>query len=91
MKLILLTQKKFPVVLFSNIKTGKITLGEAKSLQEETKKYLKKRRIGKKWKTKRKTLANIKMLCNGIKYPIKFIEYYGSLIFQKQSNWRRMT
>ena len=48
MKLILLTQKKFPVVLFSNIKTCKITLGEAKSLQEETKKYLKKRRIGKK-------------------------------------------
>ena len=48
MKLILLTQKKFPVVLFSNIKTSKITLGKTKSLQEEIEKYLKRRKIGKK-------------------------------------------
>ena len=70
-------------MLFLNgIKKGKISLEEAKKLQQEYEKHLKEIRKGKKNDEQRKTLANINILFNARNNSIKFIEDYGSKILE---------
>ena len=64
----------------NDIKKGKISLEEAKNLQQDYEKYLKEIR---KWnKSAKKILANINVLFNAKNNAIKFIEDYGSVILE---------
>ena len=70
-----------PLVFLNDIKKGKISLDEAKSLQQDCEKYLKEIRNGNK-NSEKKTLANINILFNARNNAIKFIEDYGSMILE---------
>ena len=71
-----------PMIFLNDIKTGKISLEEAKSLQQDYEAYLKRIRKGNKNVKERKTLANIKILFNARENAIKFIEDYSSMILE---------
>ena len=69
-----------PVALLNDIKKGKISLEQAKNLQQDYEKYFKKIRKGNKSTEQKKTFANINGLLNARNNDIKFIEDYGSMI-----------
>ena len=71
-----------PLAFLNDIKTGKISLEEAKNLQKDYNEFLKKVRKGNKSAEEKQTLANINILFNAINNAIKFIEDYGSMIFE---------
>ena len=73
-------KSKDPLVFLNDIKKGKISLDEAKSLQQDYEKYLKEIRNGNK-NAEKKTLANINILFNARNNAIKFIDY-GSMILE---------
>ena len=64
----------------NDIKKGKISLEEAKNLQQDYEEYLKEIRKGNKSAEQKKTLANISVLFNARNNVNKFIEDYGSMI-----------
>ena len=70
-----------PMVFLNNIKKGKISLEEAKNLQQDYEEYLNKIRKGNKTE-QRKTLANISVIFNGRNNAIKFIENHSSMILE---------
>ena len=70
------------MLFLNDIKKGKISLEEAKNLQQDYEKYLKEIRKGNKSAEPKKTLANINVLFNARNSSIKFIEYYGSMILE---------
>ena len=72
------------MVFFNNIKTSKKKLEEAKKLQEDFNKLLNEIRKGKKSAEQEKVLSNNNMLCNGRNDSIKFVEDYGSMIFEAE-------
>ena len=65
----------------NDIKKHKISLEEAKNLQQDYEKYLKEIRKGNK-SPEKKNLANINALFNARNNAIKFIEGYGSMILE---------
>ena len=71
-----------PPVFLNEIKKGKISLEEAKNLQQDYEKYLKEIRKGNKSAEQKKTLGNINVLFNATNNAIKFIEDYGSMILE---------
>ena len=71
-----------PLVLLNFIKKCKISLEEAKNLQQDYDKYLKEIRKGNKSAEQKKKLANINVLFNARNNPVKFIEDYGSMILE---------
>ena len=71
-----------PLVFLNDIKKGKISLEEAKNLQQDYEKYLKEIRKGNKSAVQKKTLGNINVLFNARNNAIKFIEDYGSMILE---------
>ena len=70
------------MVFLDDIKKTKISLEEAKSLQQDYEKYLKEIRKGNKSFEQKKTLANVNVLFNARNNAIKFIEDYGSIILE---------
>ena len=70
-----------PMVFLNNIKKGKISLEEAKNLQQDYEEYLNKIRKGNKTE-QRKALANISVIFNGRNNAIKFIENHSSIILE---------
>ena len=68
-----------PLEFLNVIKTGKISLEEAKNLQQDYEKYLKITRKGGKSDKQKETLANINIFLNARNNAIKFIEDYGSM------------
>ena len=66
----------------NDIKKGKISLEEAKNLQQDYEKLLKDIRKGNKSTEQKKTLANINVLFNARNNAIKFLEDYGSVILE---------
>ena len=70
-----------PMVFLNNIKKGKISLEEAKNLQQDYEEYLNKIRKGNKTE-QRKALANISVIFNGRNNAIKFIENHSSMILE---------
>ena len=74
--------KKDPITFFNGIKTGRITIKEAKDSQKDFIKYLK--RIRRRYKTgpQRETLSNINVLFNGRNDSIKFVEDYCLMILE---------
>ena len=74
-------KSEYPLEFLNDIKTGKISIEEAKNLQEYEE-YLKKiRKRGKSAKHK-ETLANINILFNARNNAIELIEEYGSMILE---------
>ena len=71
-----------PLVLLNDIKKGKISLEEAKNLQQDYDKYLKEIRKGNKSAEQSQTLANINVLLNARNNAIKFVEDYDSMILE---------
>ena len=69
-----------PILFLNDIKKGKISLEEAKNIQQDYGKYLKEIRKRNKNAEQKKTLANINVLFNARNNAIKFIEDYGSMI-----------
>ena len=63
---------------------GKISVEEAKNLQQHYEKYLKEIRKGNKITEQKRTLANINVLIKARNKAIKFIEDYGSVIFEEK-------
>ena len=59
------------MLFLNDIKNGKISLEEAKNLQQDYEKYLKKIRKGNKSVEQEKTLANINVLFNARNNAIK--------------------
>ena len=88
-KLILSKKNPDPITFPNDIKTGEITIGEAKASQEDFSKYPKIMRRREKNKKQRKTLANINMLFNGRNEAIKFIRDYDSMILD--AKWKAAT
>ena len=74
--------KKDPITFFNGIKTGRITIKEAKDSQEDFIKYLKRIRRRNKTDPQRETLSNINMLFNGRNGSIKFVEDYCLMILE---------
>ena len=71
------------MLFLNNIKKGKISLEEAKNLQQDYEKYLKEIQKGNKSaEQQKKTLANINVFFNARNNAIKFIEDYGSMILE---------
>ena len=70
------------LVFLNDIKKGKISLREAKNIQQEYGKYLNRMRRGNKNANKKKTLPNINIYFNARNNAIKFIEDYGSMILE---------
>ena len=71
-----------PLEFLNDIKTGKISLEEAESLQQDYKEYFKKIRKENKPAEQKKTLATVNALFNGRINAIKFIEDYSSMILE---------
>ena len=71
-----------PVLFLIDIKKGKISLEEAKNLQQDYEKYLKQVQKGNKSAEQKKTLANINVLFNARNNATRFIEDYGSMILE---------
>ena len=71
-----------PIASLNDIKKNKISLEEAKNIQQEYSKYLNTIRRGNKTAKQKKTLANINIHLNGRNNAIKFIEDYGSMILE---------
>ena len=71
-----------PIVSLNDIKKNKISLEEAKNIQQEYNKYLNTIRRGNKTAKQKKTLANINIHLNGRNNAIKFIEDFGSMILE---------
>ena len=70
------------MLLLNDIKKDKISLQEAKNLQEDYEKYLNEIRKGNKSVQQAKTLANVNVLFNARNNAIKFIEDCGSMILE---------
>ena len=70
------------MLLLNDIKKDKISLQEAKNLQEDYEKYLNEIRKGNKSAEQTKTLANVNVLFNARNNAIKFIEDCGSMILE---------
>ena len=75
-------KSKDPLVFVNDIKTGKISLEEAKNLQKDDNEYLNKIKRGNKNDEQKKTLANINIIFNATNNTIIFIEDYGSMILE---------
>ena len=71
---------KDPLVFLKEIKEGRISIEEAKNIQEEFNKKLNFIRRGNKNWEQSESLNNINNLYNAIDMAIKFIEDYGSMI-----------
>ena len=71
-----------PLVFLNDTEKGKISLEEAKNLQQDYDKCLKEVRKGNKSVEQKKTLADINVLFNARNNAIKFIEDYGSMILE---------
>ena len=71
---------KDPLVFLKEIKEGRISIEEAKNMQEEFNKKLNFIRRGNKNWEQSESLNNINNLYNAIDMAIKFIEDYGSMI-----------
>ena len=71
-----------PIIFLNDIKKGKISLDEAKNMQEDYEKYLKEIRKRNESAEEKKTLANINILFNARNNAIKFIEDFGSMILE---------
>ena len=71
-----------PITFLNEIKNGKLSLEEAKTIQQYYLEYLNIIRKGNKNAEQRKTLANINILYSARNDAIKFIEDYGSMILE---------
>ena len=71
-----------PLVLLSDIKKGKVSLGN--NQQQNYYNYLNKIRRGNKNANQKKALANINIHFNARNSAIKFIEDYGSMILEEK-------
>ena len=71
-----------PITFLNEIKNGKMSLEEAKTIQQYYLEYLNIIRKGNKNAEQRKTLANINILYSARNNAIKFIEDYGSMILE---------
>ena len=71
-----------PITFPNEIKNGKVSLEEAKNIQQYYLEYLNIIRKGNKNAEQRKTLANINILYNARNNATKFIEDYGSMILE---------
>ena len=71
-----------PITFLNEIKNGKLSLEEAKTIQQYYLEYLNIIRKGNKNAEQRKTLANINILYSARNNAIKFIEDYGSIILE---------
>ena len=69
-----------PMLFLNDTKKGKISLEEARNIQQDYGNYVKYIRKGNKNDEQRKTLANIDVLFNATNNAIRFIEDYGSVI-----------
>ena len=81
--------EKGPVDFLNEIKTGETTTEQVKDSQEDFNNYLKTIRRGNKTKKQGNTLASIDRLFNGRNDALKFIEDYGSMIFEAKKSSRR--
>ena len=70
------------MLFLNDFKKDKISLEEAKNLQQDYEKYSKEIRKGNKSAEQKKNLANINVLFYAINNAIKFIEDYGSMILE---------
>ena len=77
------------ITFLNNIKSGEITIEEAKESQEDFNKYLKKIRRGNETKKQEITLSNINRFFNGRNEAIKFVEGYSSIILKAKKSYRR--
>ena len=73
------------MLFLNDIKKGKISLEQAKNLQQDYEKYLKEIRKGNKSAERKKTLANNNVLFNAKINAIKFVEDYCSMILEAKS------
>ena len=71
-----------PITFLNEIKNSKVSLEEAKNIQQYYLEYLNIIRKGNKNSEQRKTLANINILYSARNNAIKFIEDYGSMILE---------
>ena len=71
-----------PLTFLNNIKKGKISLNEAIEQQRNYYNYLNIIRIGNKNASQKKVLANANILYNARNSAIKFIQDYGSVIYE---------
>ena len=71
-----------PITFLNEIKNGKLSLEEAKTIQQYYLEYLNIIRKGNKNAEQRKTLANINILYSARNNAIKFIEDYDSMILE---------
>ena len=78
-----------PITFLNEIKNGKVSLEEAKNIQQYYLEYLNIIRKGNKNAEQRKTLANINILYSARNNAIKFIEDYGSMILEAKKTSKR--
>ena len=71
-----------PLVFLNDIRVGKISIQEAKNIQEEYKKYLNLIRRGNRTLAQNKTLNNMSTLFNARDRAVKFMEDYSSMILE---------
>ena len=71
-----------PITFLNEIKNGKLSLEESKTIQQYYLEYLNIIRKGNKNAEQRKTLANINILYSARNNAIKFIEDYGSMFLE---------
>ena len=71
-----------PITFLNEFKNGKVSVEEAKTIQQYYLEYLNTIRKGNKNVEHRKTLANINILYSGRNNAITFIEDYGSMILE---------
>ena len=71
-----------PILFLDDIKEGKISVEQAKNIQEEYKKYLNKIRKGNKTTKQKETIDNMSIIFNTRDKVINFIEDYGSMILE---------
>ena len=81
--------EKGPVDFLNEIKTGETTTEQVKDSQEGFNNYLKTIRRGNKTKKQWNTLASIDRLFNGRNDALKFIEDYGSMIFEAKKKQQK--
>ena len=77
---------KNPIAFLDNIRTNKITIKQAKDLQEDFNNYLKLIRRRKKTEKQSKY---INMLFNGRSESIKFVKDYGLMILEAKKKKKR--
>ena len=76
-----LSELKDLVAFLDSIEKRQILI-ELQQKQEESKRYLKKKKLEINLKKKKKTLANAKKVFNGRNDSIKFVDNYGSMILK---------